>query len=98
MLNLLKKAWTILSRRMMASGGISCEELNQLLIDYVDGTLPDEDRARLDGHLKDCPNCLAMMRTYRKTIGLTREVHQNNMPTEVRERLKRFLDEKMQER
>jgi len=77
---------------------VSCEELVRLLIDYVDGALPAADRSRLEAHLKDCPNCLSMMRTYRQTIDLSRGVSNNSMPSEVRLRLQRFLKEKMQNR
>ncbi len=93
-----KKAWAALSGRTTAPEGINCEELTRLLIDYVDGNLPDEDRIRLDGHFKDCPNCFSMMKTYRKTIDLTQSAPQSRMPSDVRERLKRFLEEKMQGR
>lgn len=78
--------------------GVSCEELVQVLIDYVDGNLPAGDRARLDEHFGDCPNCLAMMKTYRKTIDTARGVCADTMPAEVRRRLKDFLEEKMRGR
>ncbi|MBI3013589.1 MAG: zf-HC2 domain-containing protein, partial [Candidatus Tectomicrobia bacterium] len=65
------------------------------LIDYVDGNLPAEDRARLDPHSKNCPNCLAMMKTYRQTIAVSREVSRCSMSAEIRLRLERFFQEKL---
>ncbi|MBI3014963.1 MAG: zf-HC2 domain-containing protein [Candidatus Tectomicrobia bacterium] len=98
MFNLLKKVRDTLGCWFSAARGVSCEELVRLLIGYVDGTLPAEDRTRLDAHFKDCAHCLSMMRTYRQTIDLSRGVSNNSMPSEVRLRLQRFLKEKIQER
>jgi len=97
MLSRLRKAWDTLGWWLLAARGIRCEELTRLIIDYVDGTMLSRDRARLDSHCKDCPNCFAMMRTYRQAIALSRKVSCSTMPREVRLRLKRFLNEKMGE-
>ncbi|MBI3014956.1 MAG: zf-HC2 domain-containing protein [Candidatus Tectomicrobia bacterium] len=98
MFSLFRKLWSSLGCWLLATRGISCEALTRLLIDYVDGTMLGGDRARLDSHFTDCPNCFAMMRTYRQTIDLSREISCDSMPSEIRLRLKRFLNEKMWER
>ncbi|MBI3014958.1 MAG: zf-HC2 domain-containing protein [Candidatus Tectomicrobia bacterium] len=98
MFSLFRKLWSSLGWWFLAARGIRCEELTRLLIEYVDGTMPAGDRVRLDSHFTDCPNCFAMMRTYRQTIDLSRGISSDCMPSEVRLRLKRFLNEKMWER
>ena len=35
---------------------------------YLDGALPDADRARLEGHVDDCPNCRRYLAQLRATI------------------------------
>jgi len=45
---------------------LSCQELVELVTDYLDGALPPDERARFDAHVADCPGCdryLAQMRT-----------------------------------
>jgi anti-sigma factor RsiW len=39
---------------------MTCFDLEILLAEYVDGTLPDEQRAAVEGHLSDCANCAAL--------------------------------------
>ena len=46
--------------------GLACNELVEIITDYLEGTLPQHDRARFDEHLLTCPGCreyLAEMRT-----------------------------------
>jgi anti-sigma factor RsiW len=51
---------------------MTCRELADFLMDYLDGTLPSEVRAAFDRHLRLCPNCVAYLRTYRATIDMGR--------------------------
>jgi anti-sigma factor RsiW len=45
-----------------------CKELVELITDYLEGTLPTEDRARFDAHLADCDGCHAYLDQMRETI------------------------------
>lgn len=47
---------------------MNCRELVEFLIDYVSGELPTERRALFEGHLAECPNCVAYVQSYRATI------------------------------
>src|SRR5439155_736558 len=38
---------------------LTCQELVELVTDYLDGTLPRRDRTRFDAHIADCGNCVA---------------------------------------
>ncbi len=69
----------------------SCQEVAQLLIDYVDETLSPDLHAQLTAHMADCPPCLAFMRTYRQTVRLSKELTCDGMPEAVRMRLESFL-------
>ena len=37
---------------------------------YLDGELPAAERAALDAHLAECPDCVAYLATYEDTIKL----------------------------
>ncbi|MCC6586358.1 MAG: zf-HC2 domain-containing protein [Bryobacterales bacterium] len=39
----------------------TCAEIELLLCDFVDGTLPGEDRARVDLHLASCAGCASLV-------------------------------------
>jgi anti-sigma factor RsiW len=51
---------------------MTCRELADFLMDYVNEDLPSEVRQSFDRHLTLCPNCVAYVRTYRTTIELGR--------------------------
>lgn len=47
---------------------MTCEEFIRFLLEYVEGSLTAEERARFDEHLGDCDDCTAYLRTYEVTI------------------------------
>ena len=49
-----------------------CRDAVALMQDYLDGSLPAPEAARLEGHLADCPHCtehLAQLRVTIETLG-----------------------------
>ena len=55
----------------MAGGGndeITCQELVEIVNDYLEGVLPEPERARLEAHLGDCPYCVEYIAQMRRTI------------------------------
>ncbi|HEV3119848.1 MAG TPA: zf-HC2 domain-containing protein [Gemmataceae bacterium] len=67
---------------------ITCRELAELLIDLVAGELPPEQQAPVDGHLNDCPSCLAFVESYRLTVVLARQLPDPEVPVPVDGRLR----------
>ena len=49
---------------------ITCRELIDFLMDYVDGTLPTARRGEFERHLAVCPSCIAYVESYRQTVRL----------------------------
>jgi anti-sigma factor RsiW len=47
---------------------MACEELVGVLTDYLDGSLPPDDRRRLEAHLDECPYCVNYVVQMKETI------------------------------
>jgi anti-sigma factor RsiW len=48
--------------------GMDCNELVEVITDYLDGAMPAEDAARFDEHLGECPGCTIYLEQMRQTI------------------------------
>jgi len=53
---------------------LSCQELVELVTDYLEGAMPEADRQRLDDHIAGCDGCRDYVAQMRTTIALTGEV------------------------
>ena len=51
--------------------GLACQEVVELVTDYLEGAMPAADRRRLEAHLGDCPHCTEYLAQMRETIRLT---------------------------
>ena len=49
---------------------LSCQELIELVTEYVEGTLPPAERARFERHLNACTGCRHYLDQVRQTIQL----------------------------
>ena len=49
---------------------MTCREMIDFLMDYLEGELPPEDHARLDVHLAACPECVDYLDSYEQTVRL----------------------------
>ena len=47
---------------------IACNELVELVTDYMEGTLPPGKRARFDAHLSECPDCVEYVAQMHRTV------------------------------
>jgi anti-sigma factor RsiW len=48
-----------------------CQQVVELVTDYLDGALSRSDRRRFERHLKGCPNCSRYLEQMRATIAAT---------------------------
>ncbi len=71
-----------------------CEDLVSVIIDYLEGEMKPEFRAEFERHMGDCSSCLAFLDTYKKTKELTAQIGCNEIPPEVKKRIKTFLKKK----
>ena len=51
---------------------LSCQELVELVTDYLEGALPADDVARFDAHLAECAGCATHLEQVRATIAVAR--------------------------
>jgi anti-sigma factor RsiW len=66
-----------------------CQELVEVITDYLEGTLPGEDRVRFEAHLAECPYCVNYLEQMRETIARLGELHDQELSPETREGLLR---------
>jgi len=69
-----------------------CKDIVENIMDYIDAELDDKTLEELEKHAKDCPECGAFIRTYKKMLELTGKLRNRSFVTpEIRARLKEFL-------
>jgi anti-sigma factor RsiW len=66
---------------------MTCEEFVELVTAYLEGTLPDEDRAEFDQHMALCPGCDRYLAQFRATIDLLGGLPEESLSSPGRERL-----------
>jgi anti-sigma factor RsiW len=72
--------------------GRSCSDLVGLLADYVERQLPAAIHQDLAQHLAECPRCVAQLKTYESTLSLLHSIRDEDLPKELRCKLKAFVD------
>lgn len=69
----------------------TCQDCIDLLLDYVDGALSTDLKARLESHFQGCSPCEDFLATYRATTAVCQKVMAKQMPESVARKLKDFL-------
>ena len=72
---------------------LSCQELVELVTDYFEGALSEEEVRRFDRHLVPCENCKIYIEQMRTTIALTGRIEGTGLDQEaLAELLRAFRD------
>ena len=66
---------------------LTCQQLIDFIMSYLDNELPDDQRAEFDRHMAACPSCVDYLETYEKTVQLTKTAADDPVPAEVPESL-----------
>ena len=66
---------------------ISCQEVVELVTDYLEGAMSPEDVARFDHHLSLCEGCVFYVEQIRMTIAAVGRIGEEDVPPEVRDDL-----------
>ena len=75
---------------------MTCRELIEVLAEYLEPSLPADVAASLERHLNDCAPCRAYLATYERSRALGADAQRLDMPDEMKDRLRRFLLERLQ--
>ena len=70
---------------MPASDEMSCQELVELVTDYLENALSNSRKLKFEEHLKECDGCLTYVEQMRETIRATGRLREEAISPEVRE-------------
>ncbi|HET6438516.1 MAG TPA: zf-HC2 domain-containing protein [Anaeromyxobacter sp.] len=68
---------------------LSCQELVELVTDYLDGSLPAGERTRFELHLGYCDSCRNYLRQMRQVLSTTGRLSEESLAPEARDALLR---------
>ena len=78
---------------------MTCQELSEIVTDYLEGAMPRPDRARFEQHLAVCPECRRYLEQMKQTVAALGRVPAEPIPAEVEAKLlERFRDWKQDRR
>jgi anti-sigma factor RsiW len=66
---------------------MSCKELVELVTDYFEGALSDDDARRFDEHVRDCFWCARYVEQMRVTIQTVGRIDEETISPEAKEEL-----------
>ena len=66
---------------------ISCQEVVELVSDYLDGALPVETASVFEEHLNFCEGCIFYVEQMRDAVEIAARVREEDVPPEVRDQL-----------
>jgi anti-sigma factor (TIGR02949 family) len=66
---------------------VSCQEVVELVTDYLERALPEADAAVFEQHLNFCDGCVWYVDQVRKTVAAVGELSAEDVPEEMKARL-----------
>jgi anti-sigma factor RsiW len=66
-------------------GELVCQEMVELITDYLEGALTRSQRKRFEAHLAGCEHCTEYLRQMRVTIRLTGRLRAEDLTPAMRE-------------
>jgi predicted anti-sigma-YlaC factor YlaD len=66
---------------------LTCQELVELVTDYLEGVLSAPQRARFEEHLAKCTGCRNYLAQMRQTIKLAGQLSEESIPAQARDDL-----------
>jgi anti-sigma factor RsiW len=61
-----------------------CQEVVEMVTDYLEGALSPADQRRFERHLAGCPHCTEYLTQMRETIQLAGRITQEDLTPEMR--------------
>jgi anti-sigma factor RsiW len=66
---------------------MDCNELVELVTDYLDGALDADTKARFESHLGDCDGCENYLQQFRETVQTVGKIRGDELDPAFRSRL-----------
>jgi anti-sigma factor (TIGR02949 family) len=67
---------------------LSCQDIIEIVTEYLEGAMSTEERQRFEDHLSSCPGCVTYVEQIRRTIDLVGKApHEEDLPPALREGL-----------
>jgi anti-sigma factor RsiW len=70
--------------RSLRSRALVCQEVVELVTDYLEGALSPAEHRRFDAHLAGCPHCTEYLAQMRETIRLAGRLVPEDLTPEMR--------------
>ena len=61
-----------------------CQELVEVITDYLEGALPERDRVRFEEHLAVCAKCREYLAQFERTIAAVGVIREGDLDPDVR--------------
>jgi anti-sigma factor RsiW len=71
----------------MSTDPLNCQELVEIVTDYLEGGLTDADRRRFEEHVGECDGCASYVDQIRTTIEIAGRITVDDLAPETREGL-----------
>ena len=72
---------------MKGAAPLSCQELVELVTEYLEGALPGPQRLAFEQHVAICPPCRGYFAQLRRTIKVGERLREDDLPEPVRDAL-----------
>ena len=66
---------------------VTCQEVVELVTDYLEGALPADETSLFEQHIDFCDGCSAYVEQMRTTVATVGRAPRSDVPPETRERL-----------
>jgi predicted anti-sigma-YlaC factor YlaD len=66
---------------------LACQELVEIVSNYLEGALPEADRERFDAHLEICEGCRRYLDQMRTTIRVVGTLTEDDLDPDARDQL-----------
>jgi anti-sigma factor RsiW len=72
---------------------VTCQELVEIVSDYLEDALPDADRERFDAHLEGCEGCRRYLDQMRTTIRIVGTLTEDDLDPGAKDQLLQLFRE-----
>jgi len=74
-----------------------CNDVVAHLGDFVDRELPQHQRAAIENHLDECPDCSSFLASYKHVVSSAAQLREPEapLPVDIQNRLRKALNERL---